>query len=88
MSNEDKFSDGEELLKILIRSAPNNLREIRFFDNFKISLEILGSFLEGWRGRPSLSILTSDPVYEGENYINLVKKYKDDGVIKDFRREI
>ncbi|CAB4417158.1 unnamed protein product [Rhizophagus irregularis] len=88
MSNEDKFSDGEELLKILVRSAPNNLREIRFFDNFKISLEILGSFLEGWRGRPSLSILTSDPVYEGENYINLVKKYKDDGVIKDFRREI
>ncbi|CAB4460448.1 unnamed protein product [Rhizophagus irregularis] len=88
MSNEDKFSDGEELLKILIRSAPNNLREIRFFDNFKISLESLGSFLEGWRGRPSLSILTSDPVYEGENYINLVKKYKDDGVIKDFRREI
>ncbi|CAG8444548.1 12727_t:CDS:2 [Rhizophagus irregularis] len=77
-----------ELLKILIRSAPNNLREIRFFDNFKISLESLGSFLEGWRGRPSLSILTSDPVYEGENYINLVKKYKDDGVIKDFRREI
>jgi hypothetical protein len=85
LSDEDRFTDGEELLKILIRSAPNKLREIRFFDNFKISLEILENFLESWKGRSPLSIFTSDPVYDKENYKDLIKKYKDDGVIKDFR---
>ena len=39
-SNEEKLVDGEELLKILIRSAPISLGEIRYFDHFKFSLKI------------------------------------------------
>ena len=77
--------NGEELLKILIKSAPTNLREIRFFINsFKFSLETLEEFLGKWIGQP-LSILTTDPIYEGDDYIKLINKYKNDGVIKDFR---
>jgi hypothetical protein len=81
------LENGEELLKVLIRSAPTNLREIRFFNDFKFSLEVLEEFLEKWRGRPSLSILTSDSIYEEENYKKLINKYKNDGVIKAFRYE-
>ncbi|RIA79555.1 hypothetical protein C1645_63247 [Glomus cerebriforme] len=83
--NEKILENGEELLNILIRSAPTNLREIRFFDDFKFSLKALEEFLEKWRGRPALSIVTSDHIYNTEYYINLIKKYKNDGVIKDFR---
>ncbi|RIA98930.1 hypothetical protein C1645_748482 [Glomus cerebriforme] len=79
-----KLENGEKLLNILIRSAPINLREIRFFDNFKFSLKNLEEFLEKWKGRPALSILTSDPVYRREDYVKLINKYKEVGVINDF----
>ncbi|PKC70279.1 hypothetical protein RhiirA1_454960 [Rhizophagus irregularis] len=79
--------NGEELLKVLIRSAPNNLRELRFFNDFKFSLDVLENFLEKWRGRPALSILTSNLIYENYNYKNLINKYKNNGVIKTFRYE-
>ena len=85
-SNEEKFADGEELLKLLIRTAPTNLREIRFFYNIKFSLETLEAFLGKWKGQP-LSILTIDPIYKGDNYMKLINKYKNDGVIKDFKCE-
>jgi hypothetical protein len=86
---EKIFEYGEELSKILIRSSSTNLREIRFFDQFKLSLKILEEFFENWRGRPALSILTSDPIYGTEDYVKLINKYKnDDGVIKDFRCEL
>src|SRR5438034_5546649 len=84
-SCEKSSENEEELLKILIRSASTNLRELRFFDDFKFSLEALEEFLEKWRGRPALSILTSDPIYKGDDYIKLINKYKNDGVIKDFK---
>ncbi|GBC48002.2 hypothetical protein GLOIN_2v1778669 [Rhizophagus irregularis DAOM 181602=DAOM 197198] len=54
------LENGKELLKILIRSAPTSLREIRFICHVKFSLETLEEFLEKWRGRPALSILTLD----------------------------
>ncbi|RIA79413.1 hypothetical protein C1645_882679 [Glomus cerebriforme] len=76
---------GEELLKLLIRSAPTNLREIRFFNYFRFSLQTLEEFFKQWRGRPALSVLTSDRIYREEDYINLINKYKNEGVIKDFR---
>src|SRR5437016_576546 len=78
---------GEELSKVLIRSAPTNLKELRFFNDFKFSLESLEKFLEEWRGRPALSILTPNSIYKGEDYIKLINKYKNDGVIKYFRCE-
>jgi hypothetical protein len=77
------LENGEELLKTLIKSAPTNLREIRFFHDFKFSLEALEEFLGKWKGC-ALSIITSDTIYEEENYVKLINKYKNDGVIKDF----
>ncbi|PKC70281.1 hypothetical protein RhiirA1_454965 [Rhizophagus irregularis] len=81
------LENGEELLKILIRSAPTNLREIRFLYDVEFSLEALEEFLEKWRGRPILSILTCRPIYKEENYVKLINKYKNNGIIKDFRCE-
>jgi hypothetical protein len=79
------LKNGEKSLKILIRSAPSNLREIRFLYDFKFSFEAFEEFLEKWRGRPALTMLTCDSIYRGENYMELINKYKNDGVIKDFK---
>jgi hypothetical protein len=84
-THENYVKYGKELLKILIRSAPTNLKEIRFGDEFKFSLKNLKEFLEKWRGRSALTILTSDSIYETENYKKLINRYKRDGVIKDFK---
>ncbi|CAG8747465.1 7780_t:CDS:1, partial [Rhizophagus irregularis] len=85
-TNEKILENGEKLLKILINSAPTNLKKIKFYDDFKFSLKNLEEFLEKWRGCP-LSILTSDSIYESEDYKKLIDKYKNDGIIKDFRYE-
>jgi hypothetical protein len=87
ITEEKNLENREEVLKILIKSAPTSLRELRFFDNFKFSLEALEEFFEKWRGRPALSILTTDSIYEGEDYKKLIDKYRNDGVIKAFRYE-
>ncbi|RIA84717.1 hypothetical protein C1645_404713 [Glomus cerebriforme] len=84
-TTEKIMENGAELLKALIRSAPTNLREIKFFEHFKFSLQALEEFLIQWRGRPALSILTTDNIYRGEDYMKLINEYKNDGVIKDFR---
>ncbi|CAG8711299.1 19905_t:CDS:1 [Rhizophagus irregularis] len=81
---EDYLKYGKELLKILIRSAPTNFKEIRFDSDFKFSLEMLEEFLENWRGRRALSLFTNDPIYIGEDYTELINKYKSNGVVKDF----
>ncbi|RIA82598.1 hypothetical protein C1645_880977 [Glomus cerebriforme] len=82
---ESISENGAELLKTLISSVPNNLREIRFFDDFKFSLQALEEFLKQWKSQHALSIFTSDYIYNGEDYKILINKYKNDGVIKDFR---
>ncbi|CAB4477650.1 unnamed protein product [Rhizophagus irregularis] len=81
---EDSLKYGKELLKILIRSAPTNFKEIRFGSEFKFSLEMLEEFLENWRGRRALSLFTIDPIYMREDYTELINKYKSNGVVKDF----
>jgi hypothetical protein len=86
-TKEEILENRKEILKILIKSAPTNLREIRFFNDFNVSSEVLEEFLEKWRDRPALSILTSNPIYEGEDYKNLINKYKNNGVIKSFKCE-
>jgi hypothetical protein len=85
ISNVDEEETGKKLLKVLIRSAPKNLREIRFFENFKFSLNNLEEFFKNWKDRPALSILTSDPLYKEEEYVKLINKYKDNRVIKEFK---
>ncbi|GBB87433.1 hypothetical protein RclHR1_01390023 [Rhizophagus clarus] len=82
-TEENFFKNGEELLKTLIRSTPSNLREIRFLYDFKFSLEALEEFLEKWKGH-ALSIFTRNPIYKEENYVKVINKYKNNGVIKDF----
>ncbi|GET04885.1 hypothetical protein GLOIN_2v1791318 [Rhizophagus clarus] len=85
VTEEDSLVNEDELLKILIRSSPISLREIRFLYDFKFSLEILEEFLEKWKGH-ALSIFTCKPIYE-ENYIKLINKYMNNRIIKDFRCE-
>ncbi|GBB87419.1 hypothetical protein RclHR1_01390009 [Rhizophagus clarus] len=82
---EEKFlENGKEILKVLISSSPINLREIKFLYKYKFSLEVLEEFLEKWKGC-ALSILTGDVIYiREENYVKLIDKYKNNGVIKDF----
>jgi hypothetical protein len=87
-TNEKRIKNGEKLLKILIRSAPTNLKEIRFYDDFKFSLENLEEFLEKWKGRSALSILTIDYIYMQDDYTKLINKYKEEGVIKDFNHSL
>ena len=90
MINKDeknKFKSNEEKLsKALIEFASKNLRIIKFSRyDFKFSLKTLEFLLENWRGRAALSILTSALDYEKEEYMKIINKYKNDGVIKDFK---
>ncbi|EXX68272.1 hypothetical protein RirG_106740 [Rhizophagus irregularis DAOM 197198w] len=85
ISNEKILKNGEELLKVLVKSAPTNLKEFRFGDEFRFSLKNLEEFFKKWRCRPALSILTIDSIYIGEDYTRLIDKYKSNGVIKDFK---
>jgi hypothetical protein len=87
-NDDERMGNGKEISKILIRSAPTNLIEIRFYNGLKFSFENLGEFLEKWRGRPALSIFTSDNIYEGKNYKNLINYYKSEGIIKHFRTSL
>ncbi|CAB4477821.1 unnamed protein product [Rhizophagus irregularis] len=84
LPEEELLIENEEILKILIRSSPTNLKEIRFICDVEFSLETLEEFLEKWKGRPALSILTSNYIYREKNYKKLINKYKNNGVIKDF----
>ncbi|GBB87422.1 hypothetical protein RclHR1_01390012 [Rhizophagus clarus] len=84
ITEEKLLENGEEVLKILNRSAPANLREIRFLYDYKFSLEILEEFLGKWKGY-GLSIFTCKPIYEGDYYIQLINKYKNNGIVKDIR---
>ncbi|CAG8484649.1 hypothetical protein GLOIN_2v1764020 [Rhizophagus irregularis DAOM 181602=DAOM 197198] len=83
-THEDFLGYGNELLEILIRSAPINFKEIRFGREFKFSLKSLEKFLENWRGRRALSLFTLDSIFTSDDYTKLINKYKDDKVIKDF----
>ncbi|RIA98966.1 hypothetical protein C1645_588243 [Glomus cerebriforme] len=88
-SHERLSASREELLKILIRSASFNLREINFFEYFKFTLETLENFLENWRGRCALSIFVPDfDDHEEEKYTDMINRFKNDGVLKDFKRVI
>jgi hypothetical protein len=77
----------DNILEIIIRSAPINLNEIRLFDDIHFTLEELEEFFKKWKGRPALSMFTPDPIYKGEDYVALIDSYKNDGVIKDFSCE-
>ncbi|CAG8641956.1 20026_t:CDS:2 [Rhizophagus irregularis] len=58
------------------------------YENCPLVEKKLEAFLIKWRGRPALSIITSDHVYKEENYVKLINKYKNDGVIKNFNHVV
>ncbi|GBB87420.1 hypothetical protein RclHR1_01390010 [Rhizophagus clarus] len=69
-------NSGECLKKILFR--PHDIIKCHF-------MEILLFLFVRKMDRPALSILTIDSTYMKEDYIKLINKYKNDGVIKDFK---
>ena len=80
----------EEYLRVLNKEAPINLREIKFYAFLEISLKTLEEFLENWKvkRRPALTILTTlifNRDYEKKEYTELINRYKNYGVLKDFR---
>ncbi|CAB4491917.1 unnamed protein product [Rhizophagus irregularis] len=85
---EESWKYGKKLLRLLIRSAPTNLREIRI-SGYRFSLKSMKKFLGKWKDRPSLSILYIDyigkDIYMREDYTKLINEYKSNGIIKDFK---
>jgi hypothetical protein len=78
---------GERLLKVLNSSASTNIKEIRFCGDLKFSLEALDEFFSKWKGC-ALFIITTNCIYKKDkDYENLINKYKNNGVIKDFKDE-
>jgi hypothetical protein len=70
---------------VLIRSTPNNLREIKFYGNNQFSLIRMEEFLKKWRGKNALSIYARyNSIYVNDDYKKLIEKYKNKGIIKDF----
>ncbi|GBC31902.2 hypothetical protein GLOIN_2v1771472 [Rhizophagus irregularis DAOM 181602=DAOM 197198] len=51
---------GGKLLRLLIKSAPTNLKEIRIHNGYSFSFNSLKKFLGKWKDRPALSILIFD----------------------------
>ncbi|GBB88268.1 hypothetical protein RclHR1_14800003 [Rhizophagus clarus] len=80
-SEEEKFEDGEILSEILIDSAAKFLNYLKL-SYWKISSNNFEKFLKNWRGRPPLTLINAnyDDVFDSE----LLKKYKNEGVIKRF----
>jgi hypothetical protein len=74
---------GDKLLNVLIHSK-TNLKEIRFFNNFRFSLRSLETFLKNWKGRPALSIFTCNTTYQENYYTTLINEYKNVGKIENF----
>jgi hypothetical protein len=77
------------LLKKLVKYAPKSLREIRLFNDWKITANDLELFLEKWRGREPIILYLfldlNDSDYFNNNLLNILKKYKMEGVIKNYR---
>lgn len=77
------------LLEKLVNFAPKSLREIRIFNDWKISAYDLELFLENWRGRESIILYfftdINDSIYFNDNLLNILQKYREEGVIKNYR---
>ncbi|PKC02339.1 hypothetical protein RhiirA5_425400 [Rhizophagus irregularis] len=85
ITQEIFLENGEILLEILISSTPINIKEFRFCGDFDFPLETLEKFLETRKGCALSLVLTPESIYEGDDYVTLINKYKNNGVIKDFR---
>jgi hypothetical protein len=75
---------GDYLLNVLIRKALTNLKEIGIPYDIRFSLKALETFFEKWKGRPAISIYMEEYYFylRNESYMELINKYKIEGVIK------
>ncbi|RIA99413.1 hypothetical protein C1645_869980 [Glomus cerebriforme] len=77
------------LLEKLAKLAPKSLREIRIFNDWKISANDLELFLENWRGRESIILYffmdLKDCDYFSDCLLNILIKYREEGIIKNYR---
>ncbi|CAG8458388.1 6642_t:CDS:2 [Funneliformis mosseae] len=71
--NETMLESEKGLSKVMIKSAPVNLKELRLdgYYHFILSSETLKTHLENWSGRRPFSIFVSDSHYEIEEYRRL-----------------
>jgi hypothetical protein len=77
---------GETLLKVLNSSTTTNIKEIRFCGKLKFSLEALEEFLSKRKGCALSTITTTTCIYrKDDDHEKLINKYKNNGVIKDFK---
>ncbi|CAB4494054.1 unnamed protein product [Rhizophagus irregularis] len=76
---------GDYLSNSLVKEASINLRVIRISYDIRFSLKAFETFFEKWKGRPAVSIHFDDYYFYHKNglYMNLISKYKIEGVIKD-----
>ncbi|CAB4402882.1 unnamed protein product [Rhizophagus irregularis] len=83
LNDDDTYflNNGEELLRVLIRSMPTNLKEIRYCCKFRFSLENLEEFLKEWKGRQALSLFTTGNDIS-DNCTKVINKRE--GVIEKF----
>ncbi|RIA98177.1 hypothetical protein C1645_870932, partial [Glomus cerebriforme] len=82
--NEEKLNC-DELLKILINYSPKVLYEFCFDDNWIFTVESLDHFFENWRCRNPLIFKKYGykRLYFKEEHENVVRKYYNEGVIKE-----
>jgi hypothetical protein len=86
---KEKLEDGERVSKALIEFAPKSLRTIKFSkDDIQFSLNAFEALLKGWKERTSLSIITSNRVCENEEYMEIINKYRNNGMIENFECKI
>ncbi|GBC04830.1 hypothetical protein RclHR1_00590016 [Rhizophagus clarus] len=77
------------LLEKLVNYAPKSLREIRIFNDWEITASDLELFLEKWRGREPIVLYffmdLQEFGYFNDNLLSILKKYREEGVIKNYR---
>ncbi|GBB83458.1 hypothetical protein RclHR1_10190007 [Rhizophagus clarus] len=81
LCNEGRLNVCDELLEILVKFSPNNLNTFSL-NKWKFSVESLQSFFESWRNRFPIIF----DLYFGnftEEHKVIVKKYFDEGIIKE-----
>jgi len=78
----------DNLFKILAKSSPTGLFKFKFFFS-KFKLKSLKLFFDSWKDRPPM-LLQKNPTNEFirmEECIDLIEKYKTEGIIKKYDNE-
>jgi hypothetical protein len=75
---------GDYLSNVITREASTSLRVIGISYDIRFSLKALETFFEKWKGRPEISIYMDEYYFyrSNESYMELINKYKIEGVIK------